>query len=70
MSCPSELMGSFIFKGGVVMKKPSENTSEKNKMKIIVNGHEVTLCFAEKANPKVAAIVKQALLNSYTMQMK
>ena len=31
------------------MKKPSENTSEKNKMKIIVNGHEVTLCFAEKA---------------------
>lgn len=52
------------------MNNPSENTSEKNKMKIIVNGHEVTLYFAEKANPKVATIVKQALLNSYTMQIK
>ena len=63
-------MGSYIFEGGVVMNNPSENISEKSKMKIIVNGHEVTLHFAEKANPKVAAIVKQALLNSYTMQMK
>ena len=70
MGCPSEAMGSYIFEGGIVMNNPSENTSEKNKMKIIVNGHEVTLYFAEKANPKVAAIVKQALLNSYTMQIK
>ena len=34
-------MGSYIFEGGVVMNKPSENTSEK--MNITVNGHEVTL---------------------------
>ena len=70
MGCPSEAMGSYIFEGGIVMNNPSEKITEKSKMKIIVNGHEVTLCFAEKANPKVAAIVKQALLNSYTMQMK
>ena len=35
-----------------------------------VQGYKVTLCFADKANPEVAAFVKQALLGAYSMSSK
>lgn len=31
---------------------------------IMIQGHQVTLCFAEHPNPKVAEQVKRALLSS------
>lgn len=31
---------------------------------------KVTLCFAEKENPEVAVLVKQALLSAYAMPQK
>ena len=36
------------------------------------SGHDckVTLCFAEKENPEVAVLVKQALLSAYAMPQK
>lgn len=37
---------------------------EKPEMHISVQGYKVTLCFAEKENPEVAVLVKQALLSS------
>lgn len=33
-------------------------------------GLKVTLCFAEKENPEVAVLVKQALLSAYAMPQK
>ena len=41
-----------------------------SEMHITVQGYKVTLCFAEKANPEVAAFVKQALLGAYSMSSK
>ena len=38
---------------------------EKPEMHITVQGYKVTLCFAEKENPEVAVLVKQALLSAY-----
>ena len=38
-----------------------------SEMHITVQGYKVTLCFADKANPEVAAFVKQALLGAYSM---
>ena len=38
---------------------------EKPEMHISVQGYKVTLCFAEKENPEVAVLVKQALLSAY-----
>lgn len=34
---------------------------------IMIQGHKVTLCFAERPNPKVAEQVKQALLSSMSI---
>lgn len=41
-----------------------------SEMHITVQGYKVTLCFADKANPEVAAFVKQALLGAYSMATK
>ena len=41
-----------------------------SEMHITVQGYKVTLCFADKANPEVAAFVKQALLGAYSMSSK
>ena len=43
---------------------------EKPEMHIPVQGYKVTLCFAEKENPEVAVLVKQALLSAYAMLQK
>lgn len=43
---------------------------EKPEMHISVQGYKVTLCFAEKENPEVAVLVKQALLSAYAMPRK
>ena len=43
---------------------------EKPEMHISVQGYKVTLCFAEKENPEVAVLVKQALLSAYAMLQK
>lgn len=43
---------------------------EKPEMHISVQGYKVTLCFAEKENPEVAVLVKQALLSAYAMPQK
>ena len=37
---------------------------EKPEMHITVQDYKVTLCFAEKENPEVAVLVKQALLSA------
>lgn len=37
---------------------------------IVVVKSKVTLCFAEKENPEVAVLVKQALLSAYAMPQK
>ena len=43
---------------------------EKPEMHISVQGDKGTLCFAEKENPEVAVLVKQALLSTYAMPQK
>ena len=43
---------------------------EKPEMHISGQGYKVTLCFAEKENPEVAVLVKQALLSTYAMPQK
>ena len=43
---------------------------EKPEMHITVQDYKVTLCFAEKENPEVAVLVKQALLSAYAMPQK
>ena len=41
-----------------------------SEMHITVQGYKVTLCFADKTNPEVAAFVKQALMGAYSMSSK
>ena len=48
----------------------SENSLERSEMSITIQGHEVMLQFAEKANPEIALQVKQALLGTYLMTSK
>ena len=43
---------------------------EKPEMHITVQDYKDTLCFAEKENPEVAVLVKQALLSAYAMPQK
>ena len=52
------------------MNKGCKIGKEASEMVITVQGWKVTLCFAEKANPDVAAFVKRALLGSYTVLAK
>ena len=42
-----------------------EESHENKKMIIMILGHEVTLQFAEEANPQLAFQVKEALLGTY-----
>lgn len=43
----------------------AEKARRDNKMTITIQGHEVSLTFAEEPNPQVAIQVKQALLGNY-----
>ena len=52
------------------MKKIFKIDEEMPEMHITVQGYKVTLCFAEKENPEVAVLVKQALLSAYAMPQK
>lgn len=47
------------------MNKVFKIGKELSEMHIMVQGHKVTLCFAEKAAPEVAVLVKRAILGSY-----
>lgn len=49
------------------MMSKKEEKSEHKKMTVTIQGHEVILQFAEKANPQVAIQVKQALLGTYVL---
>ena len=52
------------------MKKVFKIGKDISEMHITVQGHKVTLCFAEKADPEVAVLVKRAILGSYTAPQK
>ena len=52
------------------MVSEREESRENKKMIITILGHEVTLQFAEEANPQVALQVKEALLGTYLLTGK
>ena len=52
------------------MKRELRIDEENPDMHISVKGYTVTICFAEKENPEVAVLVKQALLSAYAMLQK
>lgn len=54
-----------VFLGGNDMNEVLRIGKAASEMHITVQGYKVTLCFADKANPEVAAFVKQALLGAY-----
>ena len=56
-----------VFLGGNDMNEVLRIGKAASEMHITVQGYKVTLCFADKANPEVAAFVKQALLGAYSM---
>lgn len=49
------------------MMPKNEEKQERKKMTVTIQGHEVIMHFAEKANPQVAIQVKQALLGTYLL---
>lgn len=59
-----------VFLGGNDMNEVLRIGKAASEMHITVQGYKVTLCFADKANPEVAAFVKQALLGAYSMSSK
>ena len=59
-----------VFLGGNDMNEVLRTGKAASEMHITVQGYKVTLCFADKANPEVAAFVKQALLGAYSMSSK
>ena len=59
-----------VFLGGNDMNEDLRIGKAASEMHITVQGYKVTLCFADKANPEVAAFVKQALLGAYSMSTK
>lgn len=59
-----------VFLGGNDMNEVLRIGKAASEMHITVQGYKVTLCFADKANPEVAAFVKQALLGVYSMSTK
>ena len=59
-----------VFLGGNDMNEVLRIGKAASEMHITVQGYKVTLCFADKANPEVAAFVKQALLGAYSMSTK
>ena len=60
----------WVFLGGNDMNEVLRIGKAASEMHITVQGYKVTLCFADKANPEVAAFVKQALLGAYSMSSK
>ena len=59
-----------VFLGGNDMNEVLRIGKAASEMHITVQGYKVTLCFADKANPEVAAFVKQALLGAYSRSTK
>ena len=59
-----------VFLGGNDMNEVLRIGKAASEMHITVQGYKVTLCFVDKANPEVAAFVKQALLGAYSMSTK
>ncbi len=53
------------------MKQENQITAAKvPTLEIEIQGHKVTLCFAEKADPELAVRVKQALIGTYLQMEK
>jgi hypothetical protein len=52
------------------MNQESKTVSNIPTMEIEVQGHKVTLCFAEKADPEIAVRIKQALIGTYLQTKK
>ena len=59
-----------VFLGGNAMNEVFRIGKTASEMHITVQGYKVTLCFADKANPEVAAFVKRALLGACSMSSK
>lgn len=54
--------------GGIAMENDYNKIAKKNahqSMAITVQGHEVTLLFADEPNTQIALKIKQALLGTY-----
>ena len=60
-------LAGVLLLGGNAMNEVLRIGKAPSEMYITVQGYKVTLCFAEKANPEVAAFVKQALLGAYSI---
>ncbi len=52
------------------MDQKSKTAPNAPTMEIEIQGHKVTLCFAEKADPELAVRVKQALIGTYLQSEK
>ena len=52
------------------MNQESKTVLNVSTMEIEVQGHKVTLCFAEKADPEIAVRIKQALIGTYLQTAK
>ena len=50
--------------------KQEEQTAPTPTMEIEVQGHKVTLYFAEKADPEIAVRIKQVLIGTYLQTKK
>lgn len=61
-----ETMCSFFLPEAII-RRPVNCTTESHRPQMKC---KVTLCFAEKENPEVAVLVKQALLSAYAMPQK
>ena len=52
------------------MDQKNKTDSNAPIMEIEIQGHKVTLCFAEKADPELAVRIKQALIGTYLQSEK
>jgi len=52
------------------MKQENKTTATTPTIEIEVQGHKVTLCFAEKADPEIAIRIKQVLIGTYLQSEK
>jgi hypothetical protein len=52
------------------MKQEIQTAPTSPTIEIEIQGHKVTLCFAEKADPEIAVRIKQALIGTYLQTEK
>ena len=47
------------------MVNPGTEKKNTRQIQMIIEGHEVTLCFAQEPNPTLSALVRNTLLDAY-----